>query len=434
MRSPKTKEISIRLDDAFVLAVAAKVAAQENVVFGGDEHAVLAAMRRAHPSAGSTNEELGRWLSQMNDTQIQGVVSNTKGVLHEMRFVELENADGDTVYAAQFEATNHPGFDVAFSDSASGADWSAQLKATESEAYIRDWLERHPDGEILVTTEIAERIGIDSSGVSNSELTVEVEQFVGSLISADQRDEMWDYVPGLTAISIAMVIYELHRRLRLGEIRRDQFAWMVAKASGQSSARVVVITALLSVPIVNVVTVIALIANALSSSGLLDAVNHKLDDLNARLSDRMKIEEAAVAFKQAIFVEGLMLKSAMSTAREDLEIEEKCRDENFRKLYTEARARIEKRWESAGLIKPSDDPVVEYIDPECCVPNCIDDTFIAHSVNEKIEVLRTERKQRLSEAREFLKDERLKPHFYKWLEKKFGSEAAIKLNRAISSL
>jgi hypothetical protein len=53
----------------------------------------------------------------MNEESIVGVVNNTKGVLHEMEFVALENDDGDTVYASLFADPHHADTDVQFTDS-----------------------------------------------------------------------------------------------------------------------------------------------------------------------------------------------------------------------------------------------------------------------------------------------------------------------------
>jgi hypothetical protein len=86
-------------DEAAILAVAGKLAFEWDPHFSESELAVIAAMQRAHPSAGGDPEPLGRWLAGMDEDQIQGVVSNTKGVLHEMEFVRLENEDGDSVHS-----------------------------------------------------------------------------------------------------------------------------------------------------------------------------------------------------------------------------------------------------------------------------------------------------------------------------------------------
>ena len=423
------KPIKLRLDDVAILAVAAKVAAQDDGVLSAEEEAVLAALRRAHPTAGDTNEELGQWLSEMNEAQLQGVVSNTKGVLHEMRFVELENANGDTIYAAQFAATNHPGFDVVFSDAVSGSEWAAQLKATDSEAYVRDWLQSHPEGEILVTTEIAHRMGIESSGLSNTDLTMDAERLVDTLIAADQRDIIWDYVPGLTALSIAMVVYELHQRLKLGEIRPDQFKWMVAKATGQRATRIVALTVLLSVPVVNVVTGIALIANALSASGFLQAVNEKLGRFNESIDHRMEAGRITASFESAMFTEKLCLESAMERARQNLEIERKCQDATFRRAYENAT----KRLREAGVTKRSLEPLLQYSNPEDCVQHVVEDEAVALRVSAKMEALKRERTTRLKEVNKFLRNDELRPLFHSALEDVIGREPAINLARAIAA-
>ena len=129
---------------------------------------VLSALERATPSLqGVPIEEVRNYLASMNEDQISGIVSNVKGILHEMEFVRLENEDGDNVYAAMYESTNHPGFDVYLVDNNTGESWDIQLKATDSESYVEDWIETHPDGEILVTEELASEMGIGSSGLSN---------------------------------------------------------------------------------------------------------------------------------------------------------------------------------------------------------------------------------------------------------------------------
>lgn len=205
-------------DEAAILAVAAKLAFEENPDFSESELATIAAMQRAHPQAGDSTEELGSWLSAMNDDQIQGVVNNTKGVLHEMEFVRLENDDGDAIHAALYGSTNHPGTDVQFVDIDSGESWSAQLKATDDASYVQDWIDSHPDGEILVTSELADRMDLSPSGLSNEHLTARTEDVVDQLLEAGSDSDLWDYFPALTVASIALVVWELWTRHCKGEI------------------------------------------------------------------------------------------------------------------------------------------------------------------------------------------------------------------------
>ena len=253
-------------DEAAILAVAAKLAFEENPYFTESELATIAAMQRAHPQAGDSTEELGGWLSAMDESQIQGVVNNTKGVLHEMEFVRLENEDGDAIHAAMFESTNHAGTDVRFVDMDSGESWSAQLKATEDASYVQDWIDAHPDGEILVTSELADRMDLPQSGLTNDALTARTEDVVDQLVEAGAGSDLWQYFPVLSAASIALVVWELWKRQRKGEISLSQFKWMAAKVSGMKAGKIALLTVAMMIPGVNVVTGAALVASLLFSA------------------------------------------------------------------------------------------------------------------------------------------------------------------------
>ena len=253
-------------DEAAILAVAAKLAFEENPDFSESELATIAAMQRAHPQAGDSTEELGSWLSAMNDDQIQGVVNNTKGVLHEMEFVRLENDDGDAIHAALYGSTNHPGTDVQFVDIDSGETWSAQLKATDDASYVQGWIDSHPDGEILVTSELAARMDLSPSGLSNEHLTARTEDVVNQLLEAGSESDLWDYFPALTVASIALVVWELWTRHCKGEITLSQFKWMAARVSGVKAGKLALLSVAMMIPGINVVTGAGLVASLLFSA------------------------------------------------------------------------------------------------------------------------------------------------------------------------
>ena len=252
-------------DEAAILAVAGKLAFEPDPEFNESELATIAAMQRAHPQAGDTPEALGDWLASMDDRQIVGVVSNTKGVLHEMEFVRLENEDGDSIHAATFESTNHPGYDVQFLDSQTGQQWDVQLKATDSADYVRDWIEAHPDGEIVITDELAASMGLPGSGQSNEALTARTEDVVDRLLGTDAQDDMWDYFPALSVASSALVTWELWRRYQRGDITFDRFKWMAAKATGMKAGKLALLSLAMMVPGLNVVTGAALVAKLIVS-------------------------------------------------------------------------------------------------------------------------------------------------------------------------
>lgn len=211
-------------------------------------------MQRAHPQAGDTIEALGEWLRSLSSDQIGGVVSNTKGVLHEMEFVRIENSDGDSVQAALFDDTNHRSVDVYLFDTETGARWEVQLKSTGDPFYVQSWIDAHPDGEILVTEEVSEAMGLRSSGFGNADLTARTEDVVDRLILASEGDAVWDYLPALSVASIAIVAGELVNRYRSGEIDYDQLKWMLAKATGLKVSKIALLTLAMSIPGLNVVT------------------------------------------------------------------------------------------------------------------------------------------------------------------------------------
>lgn len=255
-------------DEAAVLTVAAKLAFESEASFDASERATIEAMKRAHPQhAHSSDAELGEWLADMEDLQIMGVVSNTKGVLHEMEYVAIENADGDTVFAAMHLDPHHPDTDVVIVDLSTGRSHEIQLKATENEAYVSDWLAANPDGEILVTDELAQDIGLESSGLSNEELTVRTESVVDALVSADETSSIWEHLPMLAPLAVGLVLLELYARYSAGKIDRDTFLNVAARVTATKAIKMGALFSLLCVPGLNVAVAAGLVAKLLLSGG-----------------------------------------------------------------------------------------------------------------------------------------------------------------------
>ncbi len=253
------------IDEAAIVAAMAAVATSESVTELSDqEHLVLAALRRAnHSLSDSSMEDIRSYLSSLDEEQIPGLVSNVKGIVHEMEFMRLENEDGDSVYASIFEQSNHPDTDVLFIDESTGESWEVQLKATDNAAYVQEWIDSHPDGEILVTSELAEEMDISSSGQSNEQLTASVSDFVDKMIDSDGGAGIWDYFPALSVLSVSIIVFELWRRYQRGEITLQRFKQLSALATGLKVAKIATITFLLTIPVVGQVTGAILIANLL---------------------------------------------------------------------------------------------------------------------------------------------------------------------------
>jgi hypothetical protein len=254
--------IRTNLDEALIIGALGKMAFSGAGSLGETDQAVLSALRRSTKELhDATPEQVGDYLRGLDVAALPGIVSNTKGILHEMQFVAVENSDGDTVYASVYDATNHPGTDIQFVDTATGETWDAQLKATESAGYANEWIDTHPGGEIFVTDELADRTGLQSSGQSNAELTGNLEQFVDKMVEGDQT--IWDHFPVITTLTLANIIWALWQRYQEGVIGWEQFKALAARASGIKVAKIAMLSALLSIPVVGQATGALLIAKFL---------------------------------------------------------------------------------------------------------------------------------------------------------------------------
>ena len=241
--------------------------------------AVLMAFQRYSPEINDWND-VNTHLQGMTETQLQGVTSNVKGILHEMEFVRIENTDGDTITASYFESTNHPGYDVILLDQETGETTEIQLKATENSSYVSDWIDAH-DGEIYVTEELATKMEVPSSGLSNQELTAEVELVVDTLLASDPTGDLWTYVPALSLLSVSLVVIELFNRYKLGEISRQQFRSYATKATGLRITKIVILTTLLSLPVVSFPVAVAMVAQLIFNGINLMNGRQKIKDVSS---------------------------------------------------------------------------------------------------------------------------------------------------------
>jgi len=250
------------LDEALIIGSLGSMAFSGMDALSESDLAVLAALRRSTNELQDADPEAIReYLQGMDEESLPGLVSNVKGILHEMQFVALENEDGDSVYASIFEATNHPGTDIQFTDTETGATWEVQLKATDSADYAEAWLAKNPDGEILVTSELADRTGLESSGLSNEELTNDVRGVVDKMLAGDET--IWDFFPMITIVALAPILWELWSRYRAGEIDLPTFKRHAIRASGLKAGKIALLSAMLTIPVIGQATGAVLITKFL---------------------------------------------------------------------------------------------------------------------------------------------------------------------------
>ncbi len=262
------KYIRKNIDTTLVLGALAKLTYGKLEHLSENEELVLQALKRAVPDLQDKRlDEVQDYLQSLSEQQLLGLANNVKGILHEIQFVQIENEDGDDVTAALFTDTNHPDTDVLLTNNQTGEVIAVQLKATDSSSYVNEWINNHRDGDILVTEEIADKMGLESTEISNEELTADVSEFISKLIKLDDDDSLWDYMPGLPVISIAIAGYYLYLEYKKGKISFNTFKIKFLRLTGMKIAKFTLIAGLLMVPGVNVLVGSGLLFSLLYSTG-----------------------------------------------------------------------------------------------------------------------------------------------------------------------
>lgn len=170
-----------------------------------EEALVLNALRRSRSDlAEASDADLATYLGGLQPDQLRGVVSNVKGIYHELLFEAAEDMDGDAVMAELPQATKHPGSDVEFTMDGDVIG-AVQLKAVASPQHIYDHLARYPGIDILATEEVADMIpGVSSSGYSNVALEAEVREVFGLLPGDKVPEELLEAACASTLVSAAL--------------------------------------------------------------------------------------------------------------------------------------------------------------------------------------------------------------------------------------
>ncbi|ACV63737.1 hypothetical protein Dtox_2983 [Desulfofarcimen acetoxidans DSM 771] len=194
-------------------------------------------------------EEVSEYVSNVSDTSMVGFINNIKGIYHEIKFVEAENADGDDTYARLHPDVNYPGSDVILTN-ADGEEVEVQLKAVNSSEPVKLALEKYPDTEVYATSEVADDLAgnsmVHDSGFSNIDITNEVRQELLDLDAAAARP--LDFIPHAVLWSTTLLVVPVMREWWRGNITREQCAYRVAKITGLKVVKIVAIMALLSFP------------------------------------------------------------------------------------------------------------------------------------------------------------------------------------------
>ncbi|MCY4225590.1 MAG: hypothetical protein OXF06_12235, partial [Bacteroidetes bacterium] len=164
-----------------------------------------------------------------------------------------------------FPNTNHQAYDVLTIDEMTGSLNQIQIKSTDSPSYVQEWIHDHPNGEILLSEEIATELQMPSTGLSNQEMTMNVNDFIEKILAMDSNSQIFNLFPTLAITSLAILIYQLFKRYRNGEISMEKFKTLVLKTTGMKIFKFSALLILLAIPGVNVVVGAGLVAQILLS-------------------------------------------------------------------------------------------------------------------------------------------------------------------------
>lgn len=128
---------------------------------------VFDAVRRGYTDLNTASEEdILEHFHNASDVEMQGHISNVKGILFEQEVQEKFTNNG--IDSEIFEMTNHPDSDIQIL-SDNEVLQELQLKATNSSSYINETLANNPDIQIVATSEVANEMATEE--VINSEIS-----------------------------------------------------------------------------------------------------------------------------------------------------------------------------------------------------------------------------------------------------------------------
>ena len=280
---PSAKEfVQKNIDELAVISVISKLRNGENLVTE-EENIILEAMIRSSNKITDLDSaiEFAKATAAKGTEALTGAASNIKGIAHELIYVKLENEDGDTVFAFMPENTNNPKFDVLTVNTETGEQKWEQLKTTMNSDYVNDWIEKYPgsEGALKVNVEMANKLGLNSTGIKDEELSVGVNDLLNKLINMNEStfSQIISTAPPLTIIAASFAVYGLYKRYQKKEISKQRFIFMATKITGIKAAKIITLLYLLALPGIGQVVAVYLIASLMFKAlGVLEVKKDKL--------------------------------------------------------------------------------------------------------------------------------------------------------------
>ena len=280
---PSAKEfVQKNIDELAVISVITKLRGGEKLVTE-EETIILEAMIRSANRITDLDSaiEYAKTTAAKGTESLMGAANNIKGIAHELKYIKEENEDGDTIFAFMPNDTSYPKFDVLNVDQSTGVQEWVQLKTTMNTQVIHDWIEKYPGAEssLRVNEEMARELGFKSTGISDKEISIEVDKFLDKLIEMDEAlvSKIFILAPPLTIISSSFAVYNLYKKYKNKEISKNQFIFLSSKITGMKAAKIITLMVLLTIPVVGQVLGVYLISQLmLAAMGIFDVTKDKL--------------------------------------------------------------------------------------------------------------------------------------------------------------
>jgi uncharacterized protein (DUF697 family) len=280
---PSAKEfVQKNIDELAVISVISKLRGGEKLLTEED-NVILEAMIRSSKKITDLDSaiEFAKTTAAKGTDSLMGAANNIKGIAHELIYVKTENEDGDTVFAFMPEDTNNPQFDVLTINTATGEQQWEQLKTTFNEEHIYNWIEKYPgsEGSLKVNVEMAEKLGLPSTGIVDKELSVSVNNLLNKLIEMDesQLTNIFETSVPLTVIASSFAVYGLFKKYQKKEISKKKFIFLSTKITGLKAAKILILLSLLALPVVGQIVGVYLISKLmLAAIGILEVKKEKL--------------------------------------------------------------------------------------------------------------------------------------------------------------
>ena len=195
---PSAKEfVQKNIDELAIISVISKLRSGEKIVTE-EETIILEAMIRSANRITDLDSaiEFAKTTAAKGTDSLMGAANNIKGIAHELKYIKEENEDGDTIFAFMPDDTSYPKFDVLNVDQSTGVQEWVQLKTTMNSEVIYDWIDKYPGAEssLRVNEEMATKLGFESTGISDKEISIEVDDFLNKLIERIRKPQTCKYM------------------------------------------------------------------------------------------------------------------------------------------------------------------------------------------------------------------------------------------------